>query len=368
MRFPHDVPVLTDGVVRLRAHGEDDVELLHEMTRDADSLRWTAIPLDNTRADSRRFATEIMRMCWEEKDHRGWAIEATDDSGVTKFAGNIDVRGLPIADVGFVLHPWARGRGIMKRALELATDWAFTEGGVEIVHWRAHVGNDASLRAAHAAGFTLVGTLPGFLYERERVIDVWSGYRRFGDMPGPRTTWAESDVIEGDTVRLRPYRMDDVPRIVEACNDERSKQWLAGLPRPFTDTSAREYLHSTVWDAAIGNRAAWAVVDRDTDLMLANIAVFGMAGLDPASGEIGYWTHPDARGRGVMSEVTRLLIRHAFGALGMRRLALMAAAGNTASNRVALNNGFSLIGTETKADPLGDGTFSDMNVYELFPE
>ena len=367
MKFPQDVPVLSDGVVTLRAHSEQDVELLYETALDADSLRWTAIPLDNTREDSRFFATEIMRVGWEEKNHRGWAIEATDDDGVTKYAGNIDVRGMPIADVGFVLHPWARGRGIMKRALELASNWAFAEGGVEIIHWRAHVGNEASLRAAWAAGFTLTGTLPGFLYERERVIDVWAGHIRFGDMPRPRSTWHEATVLERGDLRLRPYRLDDAPRIVEACTDEHSRLWLAGLPSPYTETSAREFIHSNTWGAANGSKVTWAIADRETDAMLGNIAIFGMDGLDRLSGEIGYWAHPGARGRGVMTEATRLVIAHAFGPMQMRRLSLMAATANAASNKVALNNGFALVGTETRADPLGDGSFADMNVYELFP-
>lgn len=367
MKFPGDVPVLSDGVVTLRAHTQADVELLHEMTQDADSLRWTAIPLDNTRADARLFATEIMRLGWEEKNHRGWAIEATDDEGVTKYAGNIDVRGLPIADIGYVLHPWARGRGIMKRALELASNWAFAEGGVEIIHWRSHVGNEASLRSAWAAGFNLTGTMPGFLYERERVLDVWAGFIRFGDKPGPKSVWHESTVIESGDLRLRPYRMEDVPRIVEACTDKRSQMWLAGLPRPYTEASAREHINTNIWGAANGSKISWVVADRKHDLLLATIAVFGMDRLDPLSGEIGYWTHPDARGRGVMTEATSLVIRHAFGPMEMRRLALMAAAANTASNQIALSNGFTLIGTETRAELIGDGTYADMNVYELFP-
>ena len=367
MKFPQDVPVLSDGVVTLRAHGEEDLDRVFEMTRDPEALRWTSIPFDNTREDSRHFITRIMKVGWEEKNHRGWAIEAIDDSGVAKFAGNIDIRETPIADVGFVLHPWARGRGIMKRALDLASNWVFTEGGVEIIHWRAHVGNVTSLRAAWAAGFTLQGTSTGFLYERDRVLDVWTAYLRFGDKPGPKTAWHDSPVIEAGDLRLRPYRMDDVPRIVEACNDERSKQWLAGLPRPYTEKNAREYLHNSSWDAATGNRETWAVADRESDLMVANIAVFGSAGPDPLSAEIGYWAHPDSRGRGLMTEATRLVIEHAFTSRKMRRLSLMAATGNTASNHVAIDNCFTLIGTESNAEPLGDGTFADLNVYELLP-
>lgn len=367
MKFPQDVPVLTDGVVTLRAHREADHELLYETAKDPESLRWTSIPLDNTREDTRHFATEIMRMGWEEKNHRGWAIEAVDDEGNARFAGNIDVRGKPIADVGFVLHPWARGRGFMTRALDLAANWAFAEGGVEIIHWRAHVGNESSLRAAWAAGFTLTGVQAGILYERERVLDAWAGHLRFGDKPGPKAIWLDTVVIEGANVRLRPFTMADVPRIVHNCTDETSQLWLAGLPSPYTGATARDYISSCIWLAATGNKLTWAVADPKSDELLANIAIMGLDGIGQANGELGYWTHPEARGRGVMTEATQLVIKHAFETMNLKRLSLNAATGNAPSNHIALSAGFTLVGTETQAEPLGDGTFSDMNVYELLP-
>ena len=88
------------------------------------------------------------------------------------------------------------------------------------------------------------------------------------------------------------------------------------------------------------------------------------------AGEIGYWTHPDARGRGVMSQAVRLAIRHAFipaqdGGLGRRRLQLSAADGNLASQHIARANGFVEVGRDRLAEPLGDGTFADLVRFDL---
>lgn len=365
MRFPQDVPVLSDGVVTLRAHRPADVELLYELALDPEALRWTSIPLNNTRADSQHFATEIMRIGWEQKNFRGWAIEATNDNGVATFAGNIDIRGMPIADAGFVLHPWARGRGLMRRALELAANWAFIEGGVEIIHWRSRIGNEASLRAAWAAGFTLDGVSPGLLYERGQVLDAWSAHLRFGDKPGAKTEWLDAPVIETDRFRMRPQLDKDAAGIVEACTDKRSQLWLGGLPKPYTSATAQAFRNTNIWNAANGTKISWIVADPDSDEVLGHLGIFGMTQLNPLNGEIGYWAHPAARGRGIMTEATQLAIAHAFGELSMRRLTLIAATGNSASNRIASNNGFTLIGTESQLDPLGDGTFADMNIYEF---
>ncbi len=365
MRFPQDVPVLSDGVVTLRAHCAADVELLYEVALDPEALRWTSIPLNNTRADSHHFATEVMRIGWEQKNFRGWAIDTVDDNGITKFAGNVDIRGTPIADVGFVLHPWARGRGLMRRALALATNWSFTEGGVEIIHWRSRIGNEPSLRTAWAAGFTLDGALPGFLHERGQIFDAWSAHLRFGDKPGAKTDWLAPPVLERDSFRLRPQLEQDAARMVEACTDERSQRWLGGLPKPYTKATARAFRNENIWNAANGTKVAWIVADPDSNKLLGHIAIFGMTELNPLNGEIGYWAHPQARGRGLMTEATQRVIEYAFSQLGMRRLTLMAATDNSASNRVATNNGFTLVGIESQLDPLGDGSFADMTIYEL---
>jgi RimJ/RimL family protein N-acetyltransferase len=255
----------------------------------------------------------------------------------------------------------------MARAVRLAVDWALNEGGVEIVHWRSHVGNEASLRVAQQTGFTLHGLIPGMLHERSQVLDAWTGSFRFGDSPLPRTQWAESTVLESDHLRLRPFTEADVSRIVEACSDPVTRHFLAGLPRPYTPAIARAYLADCVWQAATGAKATWAIADRETDELLGNIAVMDMLGINPTSGEIGYWMHPAARGRGLMTEAVRTVVRHALDPEGLdrRRLVLYAAADNPASNAVALAAGYRHYGTQRAAERLGDGSFDDLHGYEL---
>ena len=362
MVWPLNVPVLTDGVVTLRAHTPDDVDAMLEMATDPVMVEWTAIPTPHTREMSEDFALGIIPRGWDEGTNRIWAIEAHG-----RFAGNVDIRQSPIADIGFALHPWARGKGLMARAVRLAVDWAFTEGGVEIVHWRSHVSNEASLRVAHATGFTLHGTTPGLLLERGKVIDAWTGSIRFGDAPLPRTRWAESPVLESERLRLRPHSDADLPRIAEACDDPVSRQWLNSLPSPYSQADARQYVARCVWLAARGAKATWAIADRESDQLLGNIAVMDLLGPNPTSGEVGYWMHPDARGQGVMTEALQLLVPHAFDPDGLdrRRLSLYAADGNAASNKVAEASGFARYGTQTRAERLGDGTYVDLHGYEL---
>ena len=54
------VPTLTDGVVTLRAHDEQDVEAIVEQSRDPLSVRWTKVPQPYSREEARRFVRDVM--------------------------------------------------------------------------------------------------------------------------------------------------------------------------------------------------------------------------------------------------------------------------------------------------------------------
>ncbi|UPK76056.1 GNAT family N-acetyltransferase [Nocardioidaceae bacterium SCSIO 66511] len=369
MTYPDCVPVLTDGVVTLRAHQESDVPAMVEMCTDPDFVRWTSVPTPYDAGNARHFIDQIVGPGWERHHHRGWAIEYLADDRTRRFGGNIDIRGVGVADVGFGLHPEARGRGLMVRALRLALEWAFEHDGVEIVHWRAHVGNVASLRTAWSTGFTLHGTTPGLLYERERTLDAWTGSIRRGDNGEPRTPWWSSPVIEGAKVRLRPFEERDIPRIVEACSDPTTRHWVPLIPSPYTEATARTYLASSAWSAATGTMALWCVADIDSDELAGNIAVLRIDDRN-ICGEIGYWMHPAARGRGLMTEATQLAVDYALtpiakGGIGRRRLELYAGTENAASNAIARKAGFELVGIRHASERLADGTYADLNGYEL---
>lgn len=169
----------------------------------------------------------------------------------------------------------------------------------------------------------------------------------------------------GATVRLRAHTDLDLPRIVEACSDPRSRHWLVGLPHLYTETDARTFVRGRRLAESLGSGVTWAVADRTDDRLLANVGVFDLAGkINPTGGEIGYWAHPDARGRGVVSEAVQLVVDRAFrsvadGGLCRRRLRIGAAWTNSASRQVTERAGLTLVGRPRSDGVLGDGTVGD---------
>ncbi|MFC4949652.1 GNAT family N-acetyltransferase [Pseudonocardia sp. GCM10023141] len=341
-------PVLTDGVVTLRTHTPHDVDDMIAMGTDPETVRWTTVPTPYERSH----ALDWVELSAGERPrdataHR-WAIEAADGS-TPRFAGNIDLRLDGAPDLGYALAPWARGRGLMQRAVRLVTAWAFDALGLPVVHWSAHAGNFASWRVAHACGFTYQGAVPLSQPQRGTLHDGWfATLRPDDDTSIPRTTWWPVPVLENERVRLRPFTDADVPRIVEACSDERTRRWLTLIPHPYTEESARAFIRTNELEGSLGKKVSWAVVDPADDLLLANVGIFRLDGpFNPTGAEIGYWAHPQARGRGVVSTAVQLVLDHAFtpvekAGLGRSRVVVGASWTNTASRRVAEANGFTL--------------------------
>ncbi|MGA8209407.1 MAG: GNAT family N-acetyltransferase [Nocardioidaceae bacterium] len=370
MRFPEDVPVLTDGSVTLRAHRREDVPAVLEQCLDPLTQRWTTVPLPYTRADAEQFVGEVVPTGWERGSCWAFAVETVDDDGRPRFCGTVELRdeGNRRAEIAYGAHPWARGRGVMARALSLLLDWGFGEQRLRTVIWWAFAGNWASRRVAWRLGFRFEGRVARWLPQRGDLVDGWVGALHVDDQRTPRTAWPIIPTLGGDPVRLREVREDDLPRIVEACRDERTQYWLGQLPRPFTAEHARGWLQETAAQQAAGTALTWAMADPATDLLLGCVNAFGIK--PGREGEIGYWTHPDSRGRGLMTEACALVVDHclspaAAGGLGLRRVTGYVAERNLASQHVFEVCGFTRVGRARQALLLGDGWLADAVAYDL---
>lgn len=370
-------PRLTDGVVTLRAHTLADVDALLEQCRDPESLRWTTVPRPYTREHAVGFV-EGNRAAWASPTAtRSWAIEWTDADGTPRFGGTIDLRpgaAASAGELGFGLHPDARGRGLMSRAVRLVTAYAFATpvwgAPVTRVHWRAIAGNWGSRRAAWAAGFTFHGTIPASHPDPDggpEALDTWTASLTPDDAPEPRTPWLEATPRDGDTVRLRAWRPDDVEAIETREGDP--GHWMPARSVLRRETYAR-WLRDRQERMAEGTAIDWCVADLASDRALGGVTVFSRSGPVTDVAELGYQFFPSARGRGAAKEAARLAVAHALapegeGGLGLRRLVAETAADNEASNAVLRSVGFVPFGREHAVDRLADGGWGDGLHWEL---
>lgn len=152
-------------------------------------------------------------------------------------------------------------------------------------------------------------------------------------------------VLTAPGLRLSPPTLDDVGAVVRACRDPEVSAWTT-VPAPYGPEHAVGFVEHWVepgW--ATGRTLTWALrPDGDPELA-------GLVGLDriaDGGAEVGYWTAPWARRRGLMTRAVGLVLDAAFDPAGLDlvRVVWSAYVGNWPSRRVAWRAGFRLEGTE----------------------
>lgn len=362
--FPEGVPTLVDRTVgvTLRAHADADVAGLIEQGNDPAMRRWTPVPHPAGgygQAEALDFLRTV-RTGWLSGERLSWAVEVERD-GPT-YAGGISLRPEGrVGEVGFGLHPAFRGRSVASTAVRLVRDYAFDGLGLEVLRWRAAVGNWGSRRVAAAAGFVYDGTVRQLLEHRGELRDGWVATITSHDPRTPQP-WLDQPVLTGRSAVLRPFDDDDVDRVVEACADPRTAHWLVSLPQPYGPTDAQDYIEGTRELAARSLGLTWCLADPADDRCLGSVSLEGLGGYARRA-EIGYWAHPAARGRGVVTEAVRLVTAYAEQAGLVDSIVIRCAAGNHASRHVAEAAGYHRSGCLPASEPVGAGELVDLLSY-----
>ncbi len=169
--------------VRLEPFSERHLDGAARLVLDPDVQRFTRVPV----APPPEFARRWLEMYEAgRRDGTREAFAVVDASGA--FLGVAvapDIRReAETAELGYVIAPEARGRGVASRALALLTRWAFDELGAVRLELLISAANPASKRVAQRCGYRLEGTLrssylkPGVREDTE----LWS---RLRDDPEP---------------------------------------------------------------------------------------------------------------------------------------------------------------------------------------
>jgi RimJ/RimL family protein N-acetyltransferase len=281
-----------------------------------------------------------------------------------------------IAALSYTVGSDDGGSAIATDAVKLAIDWAFEQSGVEAISWQGVVGDYGYWRVAWANGFTFEGTFRGSLPNAAgRPLAAWHATLLKDDAREPKTQWLEAVRLEAVQpervgVVLRDFVESDQERALETLNDPESMLWLGTIPMPRTPEAFQSMLPGRLLGATLGRALTWTVADPDTDKYLASVSLFNLDDLDYKSGEVGYRTHPDARGRGVLAAALRAVITHAFtpldeGGVGLDRISLLAGDGNLASIGVARSCGFTEVGRDRHCYDLNDGRVVDLIRFDL---
>ncbi|MES2104341.1 MAG: GNAT family protein [Pseudomonadota bacterium] len=157
--FPFVLPVLPTARLELRAISTDDIDALFSIFSDPQTLRyWSRGPYSSpTELQSYFDKTE---QSFIDKSQLRWGLARREDGRVIGVCSlyAIDAGNLR-ADIGYILHKDAWGRGYMREALTAIFDYAFEVMSLRRIEADIDPRNAASITVLEKLGFQREGLL-----------------------------------------------------------------------------------------------------------------------------------------------------------------------------------------------------------------
>lgn len=156
---------------------------LRELVHDPDVQRFTRVPVP-TPPDWVDTWLAVYERGREDGTRAGFAIEDADGGFLgLAFAVRIEADAAT-AELGYVVAPAARRRGVASRALAELTGWAFGERHLLRAELRISVANEASKRVAARCGYAHEGVLRS-IYVKPGMRDDLELWSRLASDPPP---------------------------------------------------------------------------------------------------------------------------------------------------------------------------------------
>jgi RimJ/RimL family protein N-acetyltransferase len=177
-------------------------------------------------------------------------------------------------------------------------------------------------------------------------------------------TWNEGPQpsLPTERLRLRPYRVDEGPRVEELAGRREIADTTARIPHPYPVGGGAVWIagHGPAWTA--GDAATFAIALKDTDEAIGTISL--EVNRSHGSAELGYILGVPYWGRGYMTEAVRALIDYGFAGMGLNRIVALYMTRNPASGRVMEKAGMTHEGVLRQAIRKWD-RYEDMAVRSI---
>lgn len=169
-------------------------------------------------------------------------------------------------------------------------------------------------------------------------------------------------ILETQSLRLRPWRREDVDQLVDGLNDMKVAQWLAFVPHPYLRSHAVEWIERCLRplrDEGKTRDYEFAIERKADQAMVGGVSLNNIDVSEGSAGG-GIWIGADYHRQGYGREAFGERIRFAFDNLQLSELRNGYFAGNEPSWDLQKRFGY----VRTKAEPrrrhcLADGSWKD---------
>jgi ribosomal-protein-serine acetyltransferase len=167
---------------------------------------------------------------------------------------------------------------------------------------------------------------------------------------------------------IRPYQLEDVDEVYTASDESRDYvgKWMGWMTPDYSQKDAQSWVEHAVAAWERGSEYEHVIVD------VKDQSIVGSCGLNCLNRKdlvcnLGYWVRASRLGQGAAKQAALLLRNFGFQTLGFNRLEIVAAVGNSYSQRVAESVGAQYEGIQRLRLKVGD-VVHDAHMYALINE
>lgn len=153
-------------------------------------------------------------------------------------------------------------------------------------------------------------------------------------------------IIESKRLILRKWKDEDVKDLVEGLNNINVSKWMAGVPYPYTENDAKEYIQYTK-TLNENSKISLAIVLKENNKVIGGTEITNINIKDGTAGG-GIWLNEEYQKNGYGTEAFNAKIKYAFEVLGLRRMENGYFPGNDKSEKMQLRLGFKNEGIRRK--------------------
>lgn len=326
--------------LRLRPLQTQDLDRIVTLANNLDVTRWlTVVPYPYTHHD----AEEFLQIA--QNDHV-WAVCLLDEL--------IGVIGKHGAEIGYWLGQEYWGHGYMTEAALAIVQDHFSRPSAGVLTSGYFIDNDRSSAVLRKLGFSNLGT----------PVPTQSAATGT-DMPLQKMALTPEQwhflhplTLHGDGLVIAPVIFNDADALYEIFKHKKVAENMASFDHPLDMSAINERIETGRWKGA-GN--GWFKIEDSTENVVGAI---GFHTISDGLAGIGYATHPDAWGQGIMTRAVAIFTKFLFARYGFAAIEAEHFVDNPASGKVLIKNGFEKHGesmgkSKARLEP------APVNIYRL---
>lgn len=145
-------------------------------------------------------------------------------------------------------------------------------------------------------------------------------------------------LIKGQKINLRHLKKEDAESITKNLNNRDVSRYTARINYPYKLKDAREFIKFSKKKNL--NQIVWGIEDPATKKIIGIIDLSNINYHNSKGAILGYWLGKKYWGRGIMSEVVKLILNYSFQKLKLVRVQATFMEPNQASKKVLEKHGF----------------------------